>query len=248
MSLLEARDIQKRYKDRRVLNGASLSVEPGELVSIVGASGSGKSTLARILCGTVRPDGGEALFDGEPLLPNGRFQPALRRFVQLIPQQPYASLDPRQRVGDAIAEPLLCHGLAHGRRDARAQARRLMERARLDPALFDRRPGELSGGQAQRVLIARSLGVRPRLLIADEATSMLDVTAQAQIARLLRDLVERDGVSVLHISHDRPLVDAISDRVYEMRDGKLAEVPAPAGRGETFAITTRNHTEGGDKE
>ena len=87
MSLLEARDIQKRYKDRRVLNGASLSVEPGELVSIVGASGSGKSTLARILCGTVRPDGGEALFDGEPLLPNGRFQPALRRFVQLIPQQ-----------------------------------------------------------------------------------------------------------------------------------------------------------------
>lgn len=230
MSLLTVRNIRKRYGGRWVLDGASLHVEAGELVSIVGASGSGKSTLARILCGAVRPDGGEALLDGVPLLPGGRFHPALRRLVQLIPQQPYASLDPRQRVGDAIAEPLLCHGLARGRRDAAAQARRLMERARLDPALFDRRPGELSGGQAQRVLIARSLGVQPRLLIADEATSMLDVTAQAQIARLLQDLAVQDGVSVLHISHDRPLVDAISDRVYAMRDGRLEEDASLAGK------------------
>ncbi len=228
MTLLSADSLSKQYGSKTVLTNVSFSLGKGEFVSIVGPSGEGKSTLARILCGTVRPDSGSATFGGRPLfLPGGSYDQAHRRDIQLIPQQPFASLDPRQSIGNAIAEPLLFHRLAESKAEAKAQVNRLLEKVALSPALYDRRPGELSGGQAQRVLIARSLTVTPRLLIADEATSMLDVSSQAQIVRIFQELVARDGLSVLLISHDSALVEAVSDRVYQISHGEMTELKKP---------------------
>lgn len=222
---LEARALVKRFQGRSVLAGADLTVADGEFVSIMGPSGGGKSTLARILCGTIQPDGGTVTLDGETAAaPGVPYNRRLRRRIQLIPQQPYAALDPRQRVGDAIAEPLLCHNLAPSREEARRQAAALLERVWLDPALARRRPGELSGGQAQRVLIARSLTLSPRLLIADEATSMLDISSQSQVVHILRELVRERRLSILLITHDRALAESVSQRIYVMGDGVLTEI------------------------
>ncbi len=223
--LLEADGLCKRYGDRPVLDGASFTVGAGELVSIMGPSGEGKSTVARILCGTVLPDAGEARLDGERFAAPGLpYPPALRRKIQLIPQQPFASLDPRQTIEEAVAEPLRFHRIVSGRAQALEAARALLQKALLDPALAKRRPGELSGGQAQRALIARALSVRPKLLIADEATSMLDVSSQAQIIRLFQTLIAQDGISILLISHDAPLVESVSDRIYRLRCGRMEQL------------------------
>lgn len=225
MTMLEAKDLVKNYKDKPVLAGTSFVLREREIVSIVGPSGEGKSTIARILCGTVKPDSGSVLFRGEPVWDrNGIYRKELRRSIQLIPQQPYASLDPRQKIGDAIAEPLLFYRLAKDKREAKSKAAELMERVQLPTALAERRPGELSGGQAQRALIARALSLSPSLLIADEATSMLDISSQAQIVRIFRELSEDCGLTVLLISHDFALVQAVSNRIYRLSKGKMLEI------------------------
>lgn len=221
--MLLVEGLRKRYGEKTVLQGASFRVKEKEFVSIVGPSGEGKSTIARILCGTIQPDCGTISFCGQRFTQNSTPK-ALRRAIQLIPQQPYASLDPRQTIGGAISEPLRFHKIAKSRAQAKEMACALLERVLLSPRLYGRRPGELSGGQAQRVLIARSLTLSPALLIADEATSMLDVSSQAQIVRLFRQLMEEEGLSVLLISHDRPLVEAVSDRVYHLSGGKMTEI------------------------
>ncbi len=226
--MLEVKGISKRFGERVVLDGVSFTVRARELVSLMGPSGEGKSTLARILCGTVPPDAGEALFEGERFVAPGKNETRrLCRCIQLIPQQPYASLDPRQTVGDAVAEPLLFHRIAKNRAQAREMVEGLLKKALLDPALAGRRPHELSGGQAQRVLIARALSLSPRLLIADEATSMLDISSQAQIMHLLKSLVHSDGLSILLISHDRPLVESVSDRIYQLSGGRMTAEMLP---------------------
>lgn len=223
--MLVAENLSKRYGDKVILDGACFAVAPSELISIVGPSGEGKSTIARILCGTVKPDAGAVCFENQPIFAkNGAYNGDFHRKIQLIPQQPFASLDPRQRVGAAICEPLLHHKMADGKAGAKKRALELMAQMQLDAALYDRRPGELSGGQAQRVLIARALTVSPRLLIADEATSMLDMTSQAQIIRIFKQLIDQRQLSVLLISHDWPLVQSISDRIYRLSDGKLLEM------------------------
>ena len=222
--MLEVTGLTKSYGGKGILNGVSLHVNEGELVSIMGPSGEGKSTIARIICGTVKADGGDVSMSGQPIFSKGKFRPEFRRLIQLIPQQPFASLDPRQTVGDAIAEPLLYYKLVSGKKEARQKAQELLKRVLLSPSLYDRRPGELSGGQAQRVLIARSLTVSPKLLIADEATSMLDVSSQAQIVSILREIVKASGISILFISHDTALVKAISSRIYRLESGILKEV------------------------
>lgn len=223
--MLIAETVTKYYGKHRILDGVSFKIEEGELVSIVGPSGEGKSTIARILCGTVQPDGGRVLFQGEELLTAvGRSRKRQRRNIQLIMQQPYASLDPRQTVGSAVSEPLLFYKIAGSKGEARRRSLDLMEQMQLPPGLYDRRPGELSGGQVQRVLIARALTLSPALFIADEATSMLDMSSQAQIVRIFQSLVRNHGVSILFISHDWPLVESISSRIYQLSNGKLSEL------------------------
>lgn len=223
--LLEAQGLTKAFGSKLVLNDVSFEVGEKEIVSIMGPSGEGKSTIARVLCGTILPDAGNVVFQGENLISTDHhFNMAYRRAVQLIPQQPFASLDPRQPIGEAIAEPLLFHKIVGSRRQARERAYELLEKVLLDPVLFDRRPGELSGGQAQRVLIARSLTVSPKLLIADEATSMLDISSQAEIVKIFRCIVDNEGLSILFISHDRPLVESISNRTYHLSQGKMQEL------------------------
>lgn len=239
--MLKAEKLTKSYGDTKVLDGASFYIGSGELVSVVGPSGQGKSTAARILCGAVIPDAGTVELDGRPLFKNGVYDRSLCREIQLIPQQPFASLDPRQTVESAVAEPLLFHRLAKNRAQALGRARELLEQMRLEPGLGARRPGELSGGQAQRVLIARAMTLSPSLLIADEATSMLDMSSQAQIIRIFRELIHGGSVSVLLISHDRPLVEAVSDRIYSLSCGKMEEAPRPGG---TAPVPAHTHGAG----
>lgn len=223
--MLIAEGVTKSYGKHRILDGVSFDVGEGELVSIVGPSGEGKSTIARILCGTVRLDAGRVLFQGEELFTASKgCRKGQRRNIQLIMQQPYASLDPRQTVGSAVSEPLLFYKTAGNREEARRKSLDLMEQMQLSPDLYNRRPGELSGGQVQRVLIARALTLSPALLIADEATSMLDMSSQAQIVRIFKNLIRDHGVSILFISHDWPLVKSISSRIYHLSHGKLLKL------------------------
>lgn len=223
--MLYAKHLFKSYGNKKILSDVSFHIQKEEFVSLMGPSGEGKSTLARILCGTVKPDAGAINFSNESLFTQkGNFNPKFRRNIQLISQQPYAALDPRQTIGNAIAEPLLFYKIAQNKADARKRAMELLKKVLLSPSLYDRRPGELSGGQAQRVLIARSLTVSPSLLIADEATSMLDVSSQAQIIKILKQLIRDEHLSVLLISHDYPLVTSISDRIYKLNHGELTKL------------------------
>lgn len=224
--MLSVRNLTKNFPQSRepVLLDATFDVGQREIVSIMGRSGEGKSTIARILCGTLRADKGTARLDGETLVDEKQnYHAEHRRKIQLIPQQPFAALDPRQKVGDAIAEPLLFHGLVSDKVEARTEAERLLKQVWLESGIYDRRPGQISGGQAQRVVIARSLTVRPQLLIAIEATSMLDISSQAQVVGVFRELVEKEGISMIFISHDIELVNAISNRGYSLSEGRLAE-------------------------
>jgi peptide/nickel transport system ATP-binding protein len=222
--LLSAENLSKSYGEKTVLSGVCFHAYERGIISIVGPSGEGKSTIARILCGTVKPDSGTVTFHNKPLFSaHGEYDRRCRRSIQLIPQQPYASLDPRQTIGGAITEPLLFHRIVKGKTEARKRTYELLEKVGLAPELYDRKPGELSGGQAQRALIARSLTLAPKMLIADEATSMLDVSSQAQIVGIFRQLVE-EGLTILLISHDRPLVESVSDRIYHLSQGKMTEI------------------------
>ena len=221
--MLSVETLSKKYGSKGVLKNASFTVSRGEFVSIIGPSGEGKSTIARILCGTVKADSGNVRYKGQVLSYDKRDK-EIRRSIQLIPQQPFASLDPMQTIGKAISEPLLFHKLYRDRDEAKKRVCELLEQVLLPLVLYDRRPGELSGGQAQRVLIARSLTVSPSLLIADEATSMLDVSSQAQILKIFRQLRTETGLSVLLISHDKTLVESASDRIYHLSEGKMKEI------------------------
>lgn len=223
--LLTCTELAKSYRcGRVVLQKVSLRLATGEIVAITGNSGGGKSTLARILCGTTSPTGGQAAFLGQPLWSGRRYNTTVRPAIQLVAQQPLASLDPCQPVLAAVAEPLWHHRLVPSRAAARERAAELLGQVMLGSALYDRLPHALSGGQAQRVALARALSVQPRLIIADEATAMLDIPAQAQVVTLLRQLVEQRGISVLLISHDLALTQAVADRRYHLANGILTEI------------------------
>ncbi|MER8835593.1 ABC transporter ATP-binding protein [Mesorhizobium sp. M0909] len=211
--------------DRRVhaVEGVSFSIAPHETLSLVGESGCGKSTTAKAIAGLV-PYIGSISVGGQDLSALSRKErKAVRRNVQMIFQDPFASLDPRMRVGDLVAEPLLIHGLGD-REQRRAQIAALFERVGLSADQMERYPHEFSGGQRQRICIARALALRPKLIIADESVSALDVSVQARVLRLLKELQREFGVAYLFISHDMAVVENISDRVAVMYLGQIVEM------------------------
>ena len=230
-AVLEAADVHVRYRtagapDTHALRGVSIAIEPGEAVGLVGESGSGKSTLAKVLLGLVRPSSGRVRFEGTDFDQLGRegFD-RLRRAVQPVFQDPSASLDPRMTVAASIEEPLVVHRIGDRARRARRVAE-LLARVGLDESHGRRHPHELSGGQRQRVAIARALTVEPKLVVADEAVSALDVSVQAQILNLFKDLSDDFGLAYLFVAHDLAAVDFLCDRTIVMKDGAVVETLA----------------------
>jgi peptide/nickel transport system ATP-binding protein len=230
-ALLEARDVSKTYVSghwpakRRVVDAAqqvSLKLHPRETVGIVGESGSGKSTVARCIARLIVPSGGEILAGGSPVAGADRKALSLfRRQVQVVFQDPYRSLNPRQTVGASIIEGPLNFGVP--RDEAWARAEELMALVRLTPQALRRYPSEFSGGQRQRISIARALACNPQVLIADEAVSALDVSVQAQILDLLAEIQQRLGIAILFITHDLRVASQICDRVIVMQRGRIVE-------------------------
>ncbi len=207
----------------RALDKVSLTLKQGESLGIVGESGSGKSTLARVVMGLVKARTGDVQFNGESILQTqGRLQPSIGMQVQMAFQNPYDSLNPRLTVYESIAEPLRRHKLVPTA-EISDRVTELMQLVELDADLAGRKPAQLSGGQCQRVGIARALAMNPELLIADEVTSALDVTIQAQIIELLKRLRESRGLSVIFISHDLALVRSFCDRVVVFQAGRIVE-------------------------
>ncbi|WP_245639148.1 ABC transporter ATP-binding protein [Rubellimicrobium mesophilum] len=204
------------------VEGVSFDIRAGETFALVGESGCGKSTIAKAIAGLV-PFEGEIEVAGRKLHGQGDVTRAVRRDAQIVFQDPAASLDPRMRVGDLVAEPLVVHGVGH-REERRATVERLFEQVGLSRAQADRYPHEFSGGQRQRICIARALALRPKLIVADESVSALDVSVQARVLALLRDLQQATGVSFLFISHDMAVVDSIADRVAVMFLGQIVEM------------------------
>jgi len=207
----------------RALDGVDIEIAAGETVALVGESGSGKSTAALTLMGVHRPDSGRVLFDGQDVTgARASALKALRRQVQMVLQDPYSSLDPRWTVARILAEPLEAN--EWGSREARQRrVAELMRRVGLPEDAAGRRPTEFSGGQRQRISIARALALEPRLVIADEPVSALDVSIQAQIINLLLDVQRDTGVAYLVISHDVALVHQVADRVVVLYLGQVVE-------------------------
>jgi ABC-type oligopeptide transport system ATPase subunit len=213
----------------RAVDGVSFEIHEGQTLGLVGESGSGKSTTAYAALQLVRPTAGSVRFDGRELttLRGGELR-RLRRQMQIVFQDPYASLNPRMTVGRIVAEPLQTHGLGTGR-SRRAAVARLLELVGFDPAYTNRYPHEFSGGQRQRIGIARALALQPKLIVCDEPVSALDVSIQAQILNLLKDLQRDLGLTYLFIAHDLAVVRGMSDTIAVMREGKIVE-QGPAGR------------------
>jgi ABC-type oligopeptide transport system ATPase subunit len=209
----------------QAVNGIDFEVMPGETFGIVGESGSGKSTTARLIARLLAPTAGEVRFQGRDITAlRGVSLKAVRRDMQMIFQDPYSSLNPRKTVGSIVAEPLAIHKIEPSRSERGRAVRELMETVGLNPEHYNRYPHEFSGGQRQRVGIARALALRPKLLIADEPVSALDVSIQAQVLNLLRGLQRQLGLTLLFISHDLSVVRHMCDRIAVMHDGRIVEL------------------------
>jgi len=238
--LLETRDLRTWFDVQRGLfakratvkavDGVSITVAPGETLGLVGESGCGKSTLGRTVLRLIDPTHGTIAFDGVDITAQSQssLRP-MRRKMQMIFQDPYASLDPRMRVRDIVGEALDIHGLASSPSEREAKIEALLVRVGLRPDQAPRYPHEFSGGQRQRVGIARALAVEPRFIVADEPISALDVSIQAQIVNLLKDLQEELGLAYLFVAHDLTVVEYVSHRVAVMYLGKVVETaPSPS--------------------
>ena len=228
-ALLDVSNLSKHYPARdgnglvKAVNDVSFSLEAGRTLGIVGESGCGKSTLARLILRLIEPTAGEILFNGENLV--GLASAALRRRrrdIQIVFQDPYASLDPRMNVAAIISEPLDIHGIGAGA-ERKAKVSELLDLVGLDPTAAAKYPHEFSGGQRQRIGIARAIALEPRLVVLDEPVSALDVSIQSQILNLLIDLKKRLGLSYIFISHDLSVVEHVSDHVAVMYLGQIVE-------------------------
>ncbi|WP_163535276.1 ATP-binding cassette domain-containing protein [Helicobacter suis] len=221
--MLEVKNLYKSYGQLAVLKGVSFTIQPKEILSLVGESGCGKSTVAKILVGIEKPSKGEVLFEKKGMQEfSAKDWRAYRQSVQMIFQDPYSSLNPRWKVEDIIAEPLLLNTKLN-KTERQKQVLEMMHQTGLKPEWAKRYPHQFSGGQRQRIGIARALMLKPRILICDEPVSALDVSIQAQILNLLLDLQAHLGLSYLFISHDLGVVEHISDRILVMEKGLIVE-------------------------
>jgi ABC-type oligopeptide transport system ATPase subunit len=248
MSLIEIRSLTKIYPhgesafgakahgEVRAVDDVSLDIHAGETLGLVGESGSGKSTLGRLLLRLIEPTSGSICFEGRDLLAASPGEMRrLRRDMQIIFQDPFASLDPRFRIEHIIAEPLLIHENRNSKAGIRSRVVELLRAVGLDESILLRFPHEFSGGQRQRIGIARALALHPKFIVADEPVSALDVSVGAQIVNLLAKLQRDFGLTYLFISHSMPVVRYLSTRIAVMYRGKIVEV------GETAQITERPH-------
>ena len=217
--------IQHKVGAVRAVDDVSLDIQRGETLGIVGETGCGKSTTAKLLMRLLDATSGEIDFEGSDItrLKGSRLK-AIRREVQMVFQDPYSSLNPRKTIGSIIAEPFAIHGLLPDKDERKREVQRLMETVGLNPEHYNRYPHEFSGGQRQRIGVARALALNPKLLIADEPVSALDVSIQAQVLNLLRDLQRRLGLTIIFIAHDLSVVRHMCDRVAVMYLGKIVEI------------------------
>ncbi|WP_324724263.1 nickel import ATP-binding protein NikE [Lelliottia sp. JS-SCA-14] len=236
MTLLSVSAVSHQYSRAAwVLDDVALSLKIGETVALLGRSGCGKSTLARLLVGLESPSQGEVFWQGESLSTLNRArQKAFRREIQMVFQDAISAVNPRKTVSEILREPMR-HLLSLSRTEQLARARELLQAVELDDSLLNQRPPQLSGGQLQRVCLARALAVEPRLLILDEAVSNLDLVLQANVIRLLKKLQQQFGTACLFITHDLRLVERFCDRVMVMEEGKIVETQTV---GETLTFSS----------
>ncbi len=229
--MLEFRNVSKVFRQGWLkkteivaVKEVSLLIKPGKIFGLMGESGSGKSTLGKLALGLLTPSAGEVLWEGR-LRTNLRSLPKEARLaIQGISQNPYGVFNPRHRIGYALAEPLIYHGLLKNEQERLLRIREILELVNMEEDCLRKYPSQLSGGQLQRLALARILLMNPKLIVADEPTTMLDLTTQAQIIHLLKRIHEKKGVAILFISHDLPVVTALAQRIGIMYGGRLVEV------------------------
>ena len=247
--VLEVRSLAKSFwlrqgvfgkREFKAVQDVNFQLRKGHTLGVVGESGSGKTTMGLTLLRLHEPTGGEVIFDGRNLLKiSAAERQAMRRRIQIVFQNPYASLNPRFTIGQTLIEPMTVHGIGKDTAEREQRARSLLEKVGLDGRAFGKYPHEFSGGQRQRVAIARCLTLNPEVLVLDEAVSALDVSVQAQVLNLLKDLQDEFGLAYVFISHDLAVVRFISDEVLVMKDGQVVEQASAA---EILAAPKQDYT------
>jgi peptide/nickel transport system ATP-binding protein len=248
--VLEVRSLAKSFflkeglfgkREFKAVQDVNFKLRKGHTLGVVGESGSGKTTMGLSLLRLHEPTAGEVIFEGKDLLKiSDRERQLMRRRIQVVFQNPYASLNPRFTIGQTLIEPMEIHGIGKDLAEREQRARTLLEKVDLDGSAFGKYPHEFSGGQRQRVAIARCLTLNPDVLVLDEAVSALDVSVQAQVLNLLRDLQDEFGLAYVFISHDLAVVRFISDEVLVMKDGRVVE---QASAGQILAAPREEYTQ-----
>lgn len=231
--MLEVTHLSKEFQNRLLAGGkiqavkdVSFSIPQGKTLGIVGNSGCGKSTIARLIAGLIQPDSGQILLDGKDVK-SFHTRKQRSRQIQLIFQHPENALDPSMRICDSLLEPLRIHHICKTKEEMESKLAEIMELTHIEEELLSRYPHQISGGEAQRVCLGRMVMLKPKLVILDEPTSMLDVSVQAYIMNLLKELQERQGFTYFIISHDLEVLSWISDEILIMNDGKIIERGEP---------------------